>query len=107
MECNHYLKIEDNVKELPRNVVIAASSLIPGVGGVLSLFLDKYLPSTIEKRREEFLIKLSSDMEQLPKEVISLLATNEEYHSIIIKVFREVTQENQEIKINAIPKYSY
>ena len=87
--------------EFSRNVAVAATSLIPGIGGVLSLFLDKYLPSTVEKRRNAFLEKLSFDMEKLPSSIISKISTDEEYHSLVIKIFRAVIQEDQIIKIEA------
>ena len=94
-------KAKSELIELTRNIAVAAAGFVPGVGGVLSLFLDKYLPSTIERRRDDFLEKLASDMEKLPVSVISKISTDEEYHSLVIKIFRAVTQENQEIKIAA------
>lgn len=92
---------QDKLKELSRNITIATSSIIPGIGGVLSFFLDKYLPSTIEKRKDDFLKALSNDLDQLPTEIINKLSTDEEYHSIILKVFKAITQEEKEIKLTA------
>lgn len=101
MKKDYSITNQDKLKELSRNITIATSSIIPGIGGVLSLFLDKYLPSTIEKRKEDFLKSLSNDLEQLPREIINKLSTNEEYHSIILKVFKSITQEEKEIKLIA------
>lgn len=92
---------QEKINELSRNILIATSSLIPGVGGVLSFFLDKYLPNTIEKRRDDFLLALSNDMKTLPSEIIEKLSTDETFHSIVLKVFRAVVQEGKEIKISA------
>lgn len=41
---------KDKTIDLSRNIVVVASNLIPGIGGVLAVFLDKYLPSTMEQR---------------------------------------------------------
>ena len=101
MKKEYSITNQDKLKELSRNITIATSSIIPGVGGVLSLFLDKHLPSTIEKRKEDFLKSLSNDLEQLPTEIIDKLSTNEEYHSIILKVFKSITQEEKEMKLIA------
>lgn len=96
-----YCSKEDNIKELTRNVGISITSLVPVAGGVLSFFLDKYLPSTIEKRKNEFLSNLANDMERLPEDVIKKIYESEEFYSIILKVFKAVIYEEQEIKINA------
>ena len=65
---------EDKMRDFSRNIVIAASSIIPGVGGVLSLFLDKYLPDVIDKRKNDFLLDLAKDFEKC--------------HSILLKKYR-------------------
>lgn len=91
----------DELRELARNLLVATTSLIPGVGGVLSFFIDKYLPNTIEKRRDDFLNKLSVDIEQLPDVTIEKMITDSHYHSMLLKVFRIIVQEDQEIKIEA------
>ena len=90
---------KDLAKDFARNIAIATSSLIPGVGGVLSVFLDKYLPNTIEERRNNFLIKLSQDFEKLPDDIIIKLSNDEKFHSIVLQVFKSVIQEHQAEKI--------
>lgn len=92
---------QDRFKDLSRNIVVAASSIIPGIGGVLSLFLDNYLPNSIEKRRDDFLLSLSNDLEQLPTHIVEKLTVSEEYHSLVLKVFKSIIQEEKEIKITA------
>lgn len=92
---------KDKTIDLSRNIVIAASNLIPGIGGVLAVFLDKYLPSTMEQRREEFLRTLSSDIDNLPSSVIERIMNDQEYHSLMLKVFKSVVQEDKEIKKKA------
>ncbi|MBR6671342.1 MAG: hypothetical protein IKL31_11490, partial [Ruminococcus sp.] len=84
---------KDKTIDLSRNIVVAASNLIPGIGGVLAVFLDKYLPSTMEQRREEFLRTLSSDIDNLPSSVIERIMNDQEYHSLMLKVFKSVVQE--------------
>lgn len=92
---------KDKTIDLSRNIVVAASNLIPGIGGVLTVFLDKYLPSTMEQRREEFLRTLSSDIDNLPSSVIERIMNDQEYHSLMLKVFISVVQEDKEIKKKA------
>lgn len=96
----HHSK-KDNINELIRNLGISITSLIPVGGGVLSFFLDKYLPNTIEKRKNEFLNKLAKDMENLPEDVVKKIYESKEFTSIVLKVFKSVIYEEQEIKINA------
>lgn len=92
---------KDKTIDLSRNIVVAASNFIPGIGGVLAVFLDKYLPSTMEQRREEFLRTLSSDIDNLPSSVIKRIMNDQEYHSLMLKVFKSVVQEDKEIKKKA------
>ena len=92
---------QDNKIELIRNLFIAGSSAIPVVGGTLSVLLDKYLPSTIEKRRTDFLKQLEIDFNKLPYEIINSLESNECFYSIFLKVLSQVTYEHKTEKINA------
>ncbi len=89
----------DLAKDFARNIAIATSNLIPGVGGVLSVFLDKYLPNTIEKRRNDFLRKLSHDFERFSDDIIIKLSNDEKFHSLVLQVFKSVIQEHQAEKI--------
>ena len=101
MTDKELITTQDRLENLSRNVVVAASSIIPGIGGVLSVFLDKYLPNTIEKRRDDFLLSLSNDLEQLPSAIVGKIAVSEEFHSLVLKVFRSIIQEEKEIKITS------
>ena len=92
---------QDNKIELIRNLFIAGSSAIPVVGGTLSVLLDKYLPSAIEKRRTDFLKQLEIDFNKLPYEIINSLESNECFYSIFLKVLSQVTYEHKTEKINA------
>lgn len=92
---------EDKMRDFSRNIVIAASSIIPGVGGVLSLFLDKYLPDVIDKRKNDFLLDLAKDFEKMPQHIVEKISTDEEFFSITLKIFKAITQEEKEIKINS------
>ncbi len=86
--------------ELIRNLAIGSIGMIPIAGGVLSLFLDKYLPSTLQKRREDFLNSIVRDMESLPDNTVERLLESDEYHTLLIKTFRSVLLENKKEKIN-------
>ena len=96
---------DSNDKELKtetfvRNLVISSVNFIPEVGGILSLFLDKYLPDVLQKRQNQFLNDLAMDLEMLPDEIIKNLIVSEEYHSLLLKTFSSILQENNIERIN-------
>jgi hypothetical protein len=94
-------KSADEKKDVIRNTLIATTSLVPVAGGILSFFLDKYLPSAVEARRSMFLTKVEEDLEKIPRKTIEEICNNPEYTSIIIKVFRNALEEDKIEKINA------
>lgn len=85
--------------EFIRNIAIGAVGMIPVAGGPLSVLLDKYLPSTLQKRRDQFINDLASDIETLPEKAIQKLLVSDEYHSLLIKTCRIVLQEDKKEKI--------
>lgn len=44
--------------------------------------------------REEFLTFLSSDMERLPSKIVKEFLNNDEYHSLLLKVFKTIHWNN-------------
>lgn len=88
-------------KELARNIFVATTGVVPVVGGVLSFFLDKYLPSAVETRKNLFLAEVEKDLEKIPKEIIEQMYNNSEYHSIMLKIFKHALEEFRKEKINA------
>lgn len=87
--------------ELIRNLFIASTGMMPVVGGGVSVLLDKYLPSTIEKRRKQFLNQLENDFQRLPNDIIKNLENNEDFYSVLLKVLNVITCEHKVEKINA------
>ena len=57
--------MDKNEKDLIRNSLIAMTAAIPYAGGTISFLLDKYVPSEAEKRRNEFILTLAKDLEEL------------------------------------------
>lgn len=91
---------ENEKKDLVRNIIIAGTSVIPMAGGVLSFFLDKYLPSALENRKEEFLKKIESDLNNLPDNVICKIYDNPDFTTVLVRVLHSVLAEHREEKIN-------
>ena len=92
MENEQFISNHDKAKELSRNIAIATSSLIPGIFGVLSIFLINIFQ--IPLIREEFLTSLSSDMERLLSKIVKEILNNDEYHSLLLKVFKAIHWNN-------------
>lgn len=90
----------NNKLDLVRNIFVAGTGMIPVAGGTISVLLDKYLPSAVEKRREKFLNKLENDFKMLPNEILAGLEYNQAFYSIFLKVLSVVTYEHETEKIN-------
>lgn len=100
MPSDYKEKITDN-KDIVRNVFIAATSTVPVVGGVLSFFLDKYLPSSVETRKDLFLTKVEQDLERIPEHIMEQMYDNPQYHTVMLKVFKQALEDYRIEKINA------
>lgn len=87
----------DNEKDnsFVRNLIVASVNFIPNVGGVVSLFLDKYLPDILQERQNQFLNNLAMDLKMLPNEIIQKILISEDYHSLLLKTFASILQEDR------------
>lgn len=83
-----------------RNLVVASVNFIPNAGGVVSLFLDKYLPDVLQERQNQFLNNLAMDLKTFPDEIIQEILVSEEYHSLLLKTFASISQEDKIERIN-------
>ncbi|MGN0458832.1 MAG: hypothetical protein ACI4IL_07675 [Eubacterium sp.] len=91
----------DNEKDnsFIRNLIVASVNFIPNVGGVVSLFLDKYLPDILQERQNQFLNNLAMDLKMLPNEIIQKILISEDYHSLLLKTFASILQEDRNERI--------
>lgn len=84
--------------DLARNMGIALTSGIPNVGGTLSFFLDKILPSEIEKKYEDFIESLSKEVLHLQIEISESIIRSDEFVSLFNRMIDLVVCEFSEKK---------
>lgn len=84
-----------------RNTLIALSGAIPYVGGPISFLLDKYIPSEVERKRNEFLNMIAKDIEELNEKVDEYDLNSPEFYSIFTRLLRASIEEYREEKITA------
>lgn len=88
---------EEN-KELIRNTTISLTAGVPYLGGVVSFFLDKKLPSQIQKQYDDFLKSLDDAVEELQIEINENIIQSHEFFSLFNKTVDHVICEYSEIK---------
>lgn len=92
---------EKSKKDILRDGLIALTSAIPYAGGMLSFLLDKYIPSEAERQRNEFIMTLANDIEEIKEKIdISNLDTPE-FYSIFTKLLKASIEEYRDEKITA------
>ena len=91
----------DDANDFIRNSLIALTGTVPYVGGPISFLLDKYIPSEAERKRNEFISKVSDDLEELREKVDAFNFETPEFYSIFTKLLRHAVEEYRDEKINA------
>ena len=84
-----------------RNVIIAGTASVPILGGPVSVILDKYLPSHIERRYHEFVEQLSNRLEIMKMNMSEPIWTSKEFITLFHKTLEYVICELREEKIEA------
>ena len=89
-------------EKLPVNdhVLIAAEaaiSLLPG-GSILALLLDKYVPTTLQARRDELLATLRDDLERLKRRISDERLRSQAFHVTLVRVLRDSVGESAKEK---------
>jgi len=84
-----------------RNIGVAAVSMIPVLGSPLSVLMDKYIPSYVERRRSELLTKLADDLQKLNGRITPERLASDEFASVFIKGFRRAMEEHLQDKLEA------
>ena len=91
----------NNKKDVSRNAAIAGVAAVPYVGGSISFLLDKYIPSEAERRKNEFLQKLSDDIQELKEKVDMFDMESPAFHSVYLKLLKASMEEYRQEKINS------
>lgn len=91
---------ENQIEHL-RNISIAAASSIPVLGGPISVLLDKYIPSYVERRRNELMTQLAGDLTKLSKQMTSERLASDEFVAVFVKSFRQAMEEHLKEKLEA------
>ena len=89
--------VEDKT-EIIRNAGVALVAGIPNVGGTLSFFLDKILPSHIEKQYDDFIVSLSQEVKNLRIEVDESIVCSDEFISLFNRMIDTAVCEHSEKK---------
>ncbi len=95
-------KLESNdVKEHGKNVIIAAISGLPVVGGPLSNLLSEYLPDWKQERILNFLKDLSKKLKKVESKIDEDYIESEEFAYLFEETFLSVTKNYQKEKLLA------
>lgn len=90
-----------NGKDTIRNIGIAAVAAVPYVGGPLAFLLDKYVPEENKRRQNEFITKLSDEVEKLKQKIDVKNMDTPEFKSIFMKLLSQAIFEHREEKITS------
>lgn len=83
-----------------KNIIVSATATIPYAGGI-SVLIDKYVPSELEQRKENFRKQIEKDIEAIKDEIKPGRLESKEYMTILFKVFKNVMEEHNEVKIKS------
>ena len=89
--------VEDKT-DIIRNSSVALVAGIPNVGGTLSFFLDKILPSQIERQYDDFIMSLSEEVKNLQIEVNESIVRSNEFISLFNRMIDAAVCEHSEKK---------
>lgn len=82
-----------------KNIILVTSSAVPYFGGPISVLIDKYIPSSLEKRRNILLDKIDKDLIDIKEQIKPDRLESEEYITIFLKVFKNAISEHNQNKI--------
>jgi phosphate/sulfate permease len=87
------------MNEHTKNLIVGSISLVPIVGGAISLLIDKYVPSTIAQRRDALLQQFDKDIEIIKTQIQPQRLESEEYLTVLFKIFKNALEEHNQEKI--------
>lgn len=82
-------------------MVTAGVSLITDIGGPLSVLLQEYIPTTLNKRRDEALRRLEEDLKKIERKIDQQKFQSESFHITLIKTLRLIVIERHQEKLEA------
>jgi len=82
-----------------KNILIMASAAIPGIGGPLSVFLDKYLPENLEKIKINFITTLIQYFETYSYYIKKDLINSDEFINTFLVILEKAIKESRKEKI--------
>lgn len=91
----------EDKKDIIRNGIIALTAAIPYAGGTLSFLLDKYIPSEAERRKNEFIMTLAKDLDEMKEKIDVSNLDTPEFYSIFTKLLKAAMEEYREEKVTA------
>ncbi len=92
---------DKNRKDMIRDSLIALTAAIPYVGGTLSFLLDKYIPSEAERKRNDFVLTLANDLEEMKEKIDACNLDTPEFYSIFTKLLKASMEEYRNEKLTA------
>ena len=82
-----------------RNIIIAALSVLPVVGGSISSLLSEYIPEWKEKRVLNFIRELGEKLEEVKDRINQEYLKTEEFAFLFEQTFLRVFRDHQEEKL--------
>lgn len=92
---------DKNRKDMIRDSLIALAAAIPYAGGTLSFLLDKYIPSEAERKRNDFIMTLANDLEEMKEKINVFNLDTPEFYSIFTKLLKASMEEYRDEKLTA------
>lgn len=89
------------MNEHTKNAITASVGFVPILGGALSVLFDKYIPTTFEKKRDDFFRYIDSEFEKLGIDENSSILEEEKFMMLFTKCFKRAMDEHSEEKIKA------
>jgi hypothetical protein len=87
------------MNEHSKNLIVSSTAIIPVLGGSISILIDKYIPSELEKRRNTLIEQLDKDIEAIKEKIKPNRLESTEYSTILFKVFKNAIEEHDQEKI--------
>jgi hypothetical protein len=106
MSDNIQKDLQDTAGDIAYTVVKAGLSSVPIVGGVASELFSMVLTAPVEKRKEEWLVRIYNTLQEVQKKIkdfqIENLANNEQFISIMTRASQLAVVNHQHEKLEAL-----
>ncbi len=92
------MDLKDEAKTIGKAVVLGAIEIAPG-GSIVTRILDEYLPSSFDKRKNEFIDILDEKLTGLEDSVINKIKDDDSFVFFVAKILRKVCDEHERDKL--------